>query len=86
MYTTFNVYDIGQGEYEGVLRWGKSDGTSLGGSTLAFPIGNKIAVEYYIGHFKGFYGMTHSLISDNAAEPSKSGVISKFLSLCFNNL
>ena len=45
------------------------EGTALGGSTLRYPIGNKIAVEYYVGHFKGFYGITAKLVSDTVAPP-----------------
>jgi hypothetical protein len=50
----------------GVLRWGTVEGTAINGDTLKFPLGNKQAVEYYIMHFKGFYGILHTLISDSA--------------------
>ncbi len=52
--------------YVGVLRWGTVEGTAVNGDTLKFPLGNKQAVEYYIMHFKGFYGILHTLISDSA--------------------
>ncbi|EGF79511.1 hypothetical protein BATDEDRAFT_89736 [Batrachochytrium dendrobatidis JAM81] len=70
IHTILNVYDMGSEQYEGVLRWGEIEGTSLGkmAETIRFNIGNKVAVEYYVGHFRGFYGANHQLISDVAAE------------------
>ena len=69
LYTTLNVYDVNNSsnEYEAVMRWGESEGTSLGKehNTIRFPLGNKMAVEYYVGHLKGFYGINHKLVSEN---------------------
>ena len=61
-----NVYELPDNTYEGVLRWGTVEGTAIDGQTLRYPIGNKQAVEYYIAHFKGFYGIVHQLVSDSA--------------------
>jgi hypothetical protein len=65
--TMLNVYELPEGTYEAVLRWGV-DGTSVKGDTLRYPIGNKQAVEYYVAHFKGFYGLRHKLVSDSAEQ------------------
>jgi hypothetical protein len=71
-YTILNIYEIFQNEFEAILRWGSIEGTSVNGSTLRYPLGNKVAVEYYIGHFKGFYGITHRLVLDSIAQPKLS--------------
>ena len=63
-FTLLNIYEVSFNEYEAVLRWGTIDGTSLNGSSLRYPIGNKVAVEYYVGHFKGFYGITSKMVAD----------------------
>ncbi|KAH6573589.1 hypothetical protein BASA50_006668 [Batrachochytrium salamandrivorans] len=70
IHTVLNIYDMGSNEFEGVLRWGEVEGTSMGSmaDTIQFSIGNRVAVEYYVGHFRGFYGANHQLISDVAAE------------------
>ena len=68
-YTILNIYEIFPNEFEAILRWGSCDGTSINGSTLRYPLGNKVAVEYYIGHFKGFYGITNRLVLDSIAAP-----------------
>jgi hypothetical protein len=59
-----NVYDLGDGQYEGVLRWGNAEGTAIGGDTIKYPLGNRQSVEYYIAHFRGFYGILHKLVAD----------------------
>ncbi len=86
-YTLLNIYEVSFNEYEAILRWGTVDGTSLNGSSLRYPIGNKVAVEYYVGHFKGFYGITSKLVADqvltasvapaSAVSASASGAIGK---------
>ena len=38
MFTVFNAYDVGDGQYEGVLRWGTQEGTSVGGNTLRYVL------------------------------------------------
>ena len=68
-YTILNIYEVFPNEFEAILRWGSFDGTSINGSTLRYPVGNKVAVEYYIGHFKGFYGITNRLVLDSTAPP-----------------
>ncbi|KAJ3051474.1 hypothetical protein HK097_007519 [Rhizophlyctis rosea] len=73
MYTIMNVYDLGKGECECILRWGSQDGTSLGkgalrGNTLRFPLGNYAAAKTYVNQFMAFYSLDHKLVSDNAAE------------------
>lgn len=65
IYSIFNAYDIGDGQYEGVLRYGTQEGTSIGGLTLRYPIGNKHAVDYYTAHFRGFYGILHKVVAEN---------------------
>lgn len=66
------MYEIFPNEFEAILRWGSVEGTSINGSTLRYPLGNKVAVEYYIGHFKGFYGITHRLVLDSIAQTKLS--------------
>jgi hypothetical protein len=53
-----------EARYEGVLRWGTTEGTALGGGQLRFPLGNRAASDYYIGHLKGYYGINHQLVND----------------------
>ena len=72
-YTLLNIYEVSFNEYEAVLRWGTVDGTSLNGSCLRYPIGNKVAVEYYVGHFKGFYGITSKLVADQVMTIGTAG-------------
>lgn len=71
IYSILNVYELDGGQYEGVLRWGTQEGTAIDGDTIRFPLGNKPAVDYYIAHFKGFYGIIHKLISDSAMQPGQ---------------
>lgn len=65
VYSLLNVYALDMGLFEAVLRWGTTEGTSINGDTLRFPIGNRTAVEFYLGHFKGFYGCMHMLSSES---------------------
>ena len=67
VFTILNVYEVGEGSFEAVLRWGSVEGTATDGGTLRYALGNKQAVEYYIAHFKGFYGVLHALKSDSEA-------------------
>lgn len=67
IFTILNVYEVGENSFEAVLRWGSSEGTAIDGGTLKYALGNKQAVEYYIAHFKGFYGVLHELKSDSEA-------------------
>ncbi|KAI8897530.1 hypothetical protein BC833DRAFT_593481 [Globomyces pollinis-pini] len=65
MYTKFNIYEVGDDSFEGVLRWGKAEGTSIGGDTLRYLIGNKEAVDHYVSQFKQFYGLLHKCVYDS---------------------
>jgi hypothetical protein len=66
IYTILNVYECNDGLYEAVLRWGKIEGTAVGGGTLKYPLGDKTAMLYYISHLRGFYGLMHEFKSDSA--------------------
>ena len=67
IFTILNVYEVGENSFEAVLRWGSVEGTAIDGGTLRYALGNKQAVEYYIAHFKGFYGVLHEFKSDSEA-------------------
>jgi hypothetical protein len=46
-----------------------------------YPLGNHAASEYYIAHFKGFYGLTNKFISDTStARPPATGTTSASIS------
>ncbi|KAJ3306218.1 hypothetical protein HDV03_000138 [Kappamyces sp. JEL0829] len=67
IYSVFNVYELSEGQFEGVLRWGNQEGTAINGGTIRYPLGNKQAVDYYVAHFRGFYGIMHKITFDTAA-------------------
>jgi hypothetical protein len=50
-------------QFIAVLRWGSARDKGDGGLEW-YPIGNHIATEYYLTHFKGFYEIQHQTISD----------------------
>ncbi|KAJ3093059.1 hypothetical protein HK102_010964 [Quaeritorhiza haematococci] len=69
MHTILNVYETEPDEFEAVLRWGNVEGTSTGnGNTLRYPLGNAVAAEHYIAHFRNFYGLTNNLLADTATQ------------------
>jgi hypothetical protein len=69
-----NVYQVGNNDYDAVLRWGDIDGTANNGNTIYYPIGSgKLALEYYIAHFKALYAIDHTFLVDSANESQKSG-------------
>jgi hypothetical protein len=47
-YHIFNVYDVGQGKYSAVYRWGAKPDTAENGETLQFSLGNKEAAQQFI--------------------------------------
>ncbi|KAI8909596.1 Spt20 family-domain-containing protein [Gorgonomyces haynaldii] len=72
-YHMLNVYDVGNQDFEAVLRWGDQEGTAHNGDTIHFPVGNgKLTVDQFIGSFKNVYGINSNFVIDNAAESSKS--------------
>lgn len=67
------MYELSDGLFEGVIRWGSQEGTAIGGDTIRYPLGNKSAVDYYVNHFRGtfnltrgFYGIVNKLTADTA--------------------
>ena len=65
LYTILNIYENGL-EYEGLLRYGEQEGIAVGkySNSFSLPIGNNVALEYFLGQFKGFYTLDNKCVAD----------------------
>ncbi|KAI8806441.1 Spt20 family-domain-containing protein [Cladochytrium replicatum] len=69
-YMILNFYEMGNGDYEAVLRWGDQEGTAINGTTMRFPIGNVHAVDYYVSNMRQLH--KDSFVDDIVASGSNA--------------
>ncbi|KAJ1551554.1 isocitrate lyase 1, partial [Nowakowskiella sp. JEL0078] len=69
IYTTLNILEVGENDFEAILRWGDEPGTSINGGTMRYPLGNALAVEFYVGVFKNLYQTSHTAKNDILSKP-----------------
>lgn len=67
VYTTLNIYQLPNGNFEVILRWGNKPDTSVNGNMLRFQFSNFSSLQSYLNTFNLIYSQceSHLLAEDN---------------------